>query len=139
VAERTGGRITRITPEGEPTEFPLPNGWQPLELFPGHGGRLYFTVAGLDLIGSIMAAPPEGKVGSTPEEKARAAESWAVTLPKPRPERAKAETQAQKFKRLQGKGFAASARLQLHGAFALRTGPAGLSHGSPSPHLNGKR
>lgn len=110
VAERTGGRITRITPEGEPTEFPLPNGWQPLELFPGQGGRLYFTVAGMDLIGSIMAAPPEGKAAFTPEEKARAAESWAVTPPKPRPERTKAETQAQKYQRLQGY----LERLQVH-------------------------
>lgn len=52
----TGGHIGRIGPEGKGFQlFELPPGIEPLEIVRAHDGRLFFTMAGRNAIGSIRA------------------------------------------------------------------------------------
>ena len=72
-----GGRVGRITPEGEIEEFPLRPGCQPLEIVTGTGGRMFFTLHERPRIGAIRALPAEGS--------SRGAETVETSFARPEP------------------------------------------------------
>lgn len=90
-AEGKGGRIGRMDAKGfiEPF-FQLPKDMLPEELIAGHDGRLYFTVQGRHLIGSMRAVAPPA---ATPAEVEA---SWRVPVYTPRPERKKPSAAARR-------------------------------------------
>jgi hypothetical protein len=98
--QKEAGRIGRMTPEGEFTEFPLAPGHSPVAIIRGHDGRMLFTLEGQDLIGSIRAvAEPGGKEPSA-ASAAEAAASWVAAVPVRMPEKKKAWTSAQRHARM---------------------------------------
>jgi hypothetical protein len=81
--ERKGGRIGRVGEKGfiEPF-FQLPNGCLPEELIAAADGRIYFTVQGRHLLGSMRAVAPSGTGRAGTGEA-----SWQVPVNSPRPVR----------------------------------------------------
>ncbi len=105
--QRERSSLGRLKPGGTPVEFPLPDGFRASELVRGPGGRLFFTVEGERLIGSVLA------VASPWEEKKAAPGGWDVAVyAPPRVERRKPLADAERRERHAARVLAAEARYQ---------------------------
>ncbi|WP_306601332.1 pentapeptide repeat-containing protein [Geothrix sp. 21YS21S-2] len=104
--QRGRSSLGRLKPGGEPVEFPLPEGFRASELVRGPGGRMFFTVEGERLIGSVLAVPPLGE-----EKKASPGGGWDVAVyAPPRVERRKPLTDAGRRERHGARVLAAEER-----------------------------
>jgi len=97
-----GCRIGRIRPGGALDYFPLPADVHPMEIAPGDEGRMLFTVAGKAMLGAIRALPvpdrPDRDERGEASAQARAsrAASWNVSIYRPRPERERGLSRAER-------------------------------------------
>jgi hypothetical protein len=62
--DRGAGRIGRMDRDGMVTEFALGAGYRPEEIIKSHDGRMLFTLAGKNRIGSILVKLPLSPLGS---------------------------------------------------------------------------
>ena len=97
-------RIGRVTPEGEVAEFPLEPGHRPVEWAASSDGRMYFTVAGKDLIGSIraVAVPAEAEMAPAQAKEGEITASpsgFEFVLARPKPQRAKPLNRGERWER----------------------------------------
>jgi len=111
--------LGRVTPAGRISEYPLPEGFHAREIAPGHDGRMFFTVEGERLIGSVLALPPVPAPASPalPVESKAAAADWKVPCyTPPRPERRKPLTDGERHDRHSARLLAAERRFQERAA-----------------------
>ncbi len=95
-----------LKPGGKPVEFPLPEGFRASELVRGPGGRMFFTVEGERLIGSVLAVPAPRE-----EKKSTSGGGWDVAVyAPPRVERRKPLTDAERRERHGARVLAAEER-----------------------------
>jgi streptogramin lyase len=119
------GRIGRLVIPHGIEEFPLPRGMRPLEIVPGHDGRLLFTVKDRPWIGAIVAVP---RAAGAP---LKAAEGSAQSPPARRPERGKGLSRAERQALLTGRMQRAEARQRARLAREVPEG--GAADAAPGP------
>ena len=120
-----GHALGRCTADGRFRLFALPPDCQPEEIATGFDGRMYFTLAGKLRLGSIWslpgADPGEGGAGALPGPASAAAasalgperkEAWEAPAYRPRPDRPKGLSQAQRSKAHELRLTAAQARFE---------------------------
>jgi hypothetical protein len=127
------GRVGRLTAEdGNIKEFQLPQGMRPLEIVPGHDGRMFFTLEGRHWIGSVVAVPrgagaeeePPAPVGhAAPEKRAE----WRALL----------EKRIQRAERRQQARLAREARRQAPPAKESQEEKAGSPEAAPEQKQEG--